>query len=57
MTGTKKSVPVHSHAKRVGDWNPEQRDENVAYYVEKLDALYEKFCGGTLGGPGPGDEE
>ncbi len=57
VTGTKKSVPVHSHAKRVGDWNPEQRDENVAYYVEKLDALYEKFCGGTLGGPGPGDEE
>ena len=57
VTGTKKSVPVHANAKRVGEWDTAQRDENVAYYVEKLDALYEKFCGGTLGGAGAGDEE
>jgi DNA polymerase elongation subunit (family B) len=50
VTGTKKSVPVHAAAKLVAEWNPVERDENVPYYVAKLDALYEKFCGGRLGG-------
>jgi hypothetical protein len=34
----------------VAEWNPVERDENVPYYVAKLDALYDKFCGGKLGG-------
>ena len=50
VTGTKKSVPVHANARRVVEWNPFERDENVRYYVAKLDALYEKFRGGQLGG-------
>lgn len=50
VTGAKKSVPVHTAAKALSEWNPVERDENVLYYVAKLDALYEKFCGGQLGG-------
>ena len=52
VTGTKKSVQVFASARLVSEWNPVERDENVPYYLEKLDALYEKFCGGKLGGSG-----
>jgi DNA polymerase, archaea type len=45
VTGNRKNVAVHEGAKLVADWNPAQRDENVAYYQAKLDALYEKFGG------------
>jgi DNA polymerase elongation subunit (family B) len=50
VAGTKKSVQVFAAARLVSEWNPVERDENVPYYVAKLDALYEKFCGGKLGG-------
>jgi len=50
VTGTKKSVQVFAAARLVAEWNPVERDENVPYYVAKLNALYEKFCGGKLGG-------
>jgi DNA polymerase elongation subunit (family B) len=55
VTGSRKSVPVHSSSRLVSGWNPFERDENVAYYVSKLDALYEKFCGGALGGEEAGE--
>ena len=55
VTGTRKSVAVHAAARRVADWNPRERDENIAYYTDKLDTLYEKFSGGTLGGSGDED--
>jgi DNA polymerase elongation subunit (family B) len=45
VTGTKKSVAVHDHARLVADWDPAHRDENVAYYLAKLNALCEKFTG------------
>ena len=38
-----KSVAVHSAAKLVTDWDPGRRDENVPYYLAKLDALCGKF--------------
>jgi len=50
VTGTKKSVQVFVAARLVAEWNPVERDENVPYYIAKLDALYDKFCGGQLGG-------
>jgi len=50
VAGAKKSVQVFAAARLVGEWNPVERDENVPYYVAKLDALYDKFCGGKLGG-------
>lgn len=45
ITGDKKKVTAYNHAKRVADWQPDRRDENVEYYVGKLDELYKKFAG------------
>jgi len=45
VTGDRKSVAVYRHARLVGEWDPKHRDENVAYYLAKLDALYKKFAG------------
>jgi hypothetical protein len=36
-------VSVHDHARLLSDWDPKARDENVAYYLAKLDALGKKF--------------
>ena len=47
VTGAKKSVAIHEAAKPVAEWNPAQRDENVPYYLAKLDALIEKFDTGN----------
>ena len=43
VTGEKKSVTVFKNARMASEWDPEHRDENVAYYLAKLDALYSKF--------------
>lgn len=43
VTGDKKSVAVHSSAKLVAEWDPGRRDENIPYYLAKLDALCGKF--------------
>ncbi|MFC1497098.1 DNA polymerase domain-containing protein [Verrucomicrobiota bacterium] len=50
VTGEKKSVAVHENSKLVSDWNPKKRDENVVYYLAKLDALYKKFGGEDMQG-------
>lgn len=52
VAGNRKSVQVFAAARLVAEWNPVERDENVPYYLGKLDALYAKFCGGKLGGDG-----
>ena len=43
VTGSRKTVAVHESAKLVSDWNPDNRDENVPYYLAKLNALVKKF--------------
>ena len=43
VTGDKKSVAVHASAKLASEWDPARRDENVPYYLAKLDALCAKF--------------
>ena len=43
VTGTKKNVPVHAHARLAADFDPARRDENVAFYLAKLDALAKKL--------------
>jgi DNA polymerase elongation subunit (family B) len=43
VTGTKKSVAVFEAAKLVAQWDPANRDENVPYYLAKLEALIAKF--------------
>jgi hypothetical protein len=34
---------VNEAAKLATEWNPAAPDENTAYYVSKLEDLYEKF--------------
>jgi DNA polymerase, archaea type len=43
ITGTSKKVTAYENARFVSEWNPEARDENVEYYVAKLDELATKF--------------
>jgi DNA polymerase elongation subunit (family B) len=43
VTGSKKNVAVHESARLVSEWDPARRDENVAFYLAKLEALCEKF--------------
>lgn len=44
ITGTKKNVSSYQSAKLLTDWDPARRDENVEYYLAKLDDLEEKFA-------------
>jgi DNA polymerase, archaea type len=42
---TPKKVPAYEAAKLASDFDPQNRDENVDYYVAKLDDLVKKFTG------------
>jgi DNA polymerase elongation subunit (family B) len=44
---TPKKVPAYEAAKLASEFDPENRDENVDYYVAKLDDLVKKFRGLT----------
>lgn len=44
VTGTKKKVVAYENARLLTEWDPEDRDENVEYYVGKLDDLAKKFA-------------
>ncbi len=43
VTGNKKNVAVADAAKLLADADPANRDENIPYYLDKLDKLYAKF--------------
>ena len=43
VTGESKRVTVNEAAKLAAEWSPAAPDENTAYYVAKLQELYEKF--------------
>ena len=43
ITGTKKTVKAYESAKLIEEWDTQSRDENVAYYLAKLDELAGKF--------------
>src|SRR5256885_4425211 len=45
---TPKKVPAYEAAKLASEFDPENRDENVDYYVAKLDDLMKKFGGLTV---------
>jgi len=53
VTGSTKNVAVHSSAKLASDWDPSNRDENIAYYLDKLESLFKKFGSDTP----PGDQQ
>ncbi len=43
VTGDKKNLPVHANARLAAEFDPAARDENVPYYLAKLDALVKKL--------------
>ena len=47
ITGTGKKVAAYENAKLASNFDPQNRDENVDYYVAKLDELMKKFGGLT----------
>jgi len=47
IKATPKKVPAYEAAKTASEFDPENRDENVDYYVAKLDELVKKFRGLT----------
>jgi DNA polymerase I len=47
IKATPKKVAAYEAAKLASDFDPENRDENVDYYVAKLDELVKKFGGVT----------
>jgi DNA polymerase elongation subunit (family B) len=47
IKATPKKVAAYEAAKLVTDFDPENRDENVDYYVAKLDELVKKFANVT----------
>jgi DNA polymerase elongation subunit (family B) len=49
IKATPKKVSAYEAAKLASEFDPENRDENVDYYVAKLDDLMKKFGGLTAG--------
>ena len=45
VKATPKKVPTYEAAKLASEFDPENRDENIDYYVAKLDDLVKKFSG------------
>lgn len=44
ITGDKATVTAYDHAKRLEDWNSNEPDYNLKYYLKKLQATYKKFA-------------
>jgi len=44
VTGTTRKVSAYENCKLASEFDPKQRDENVDYYLDKLDQLYAKFA-------------
>jgi DNA polymerase elongation subunit (family B) len=43
VTGDKAHVTAFEHCKLAADWNPDDPDENTAYYLKRLDEFARKF--------------
>src|SRR5438477_2029174 len=56
IKATPKKVPAYEAAKLASDFDPQNRDENVDYYVAKLDDLMKKFSGLTAAASAPKQE-
>src|SRR6184192_3965423 len=50
VKATPKKVPAYEAARLASEFDPENRDENIDYYVAKLDELMKKFSGLTTTG-------
>ncbi|HWL54920.1 MAG TPA: DNA polymerase domain-containing protein [Chthoniobacteraceae bacterium] len=43
ITGTRRTVAAYENSRLASEWDPAARDENVAYYVAKLNDLMRRF--------------
>lgn len=57
VTGSQSRVKVYEVAKMVREWDPNHPDENVPYYLGKLEELYKKFEPFIVDAGGPGLKE
>jgi len=55
VTGTRKNVPIHSNARLLADARPDRRDENIAYYIARLEDLVARLE--SAGEPEEADSE
>jgi DNA polymerase I len=56
VKATPKKVPAYEAAKLASEFDPQNRDENVDYYVAKLDELVKKFSGIAVAASAPKQE-
>jgi len=56
LKATPKKLPAYEAAKLASDFDPQNRDENIDYYVAKLDDLMKKFSGLITTAPTPEQE-
>src|SRR5205814_366306 len=56
IKSTPKKVAAYEAARLASDFDPQNRDENVDYYVAKLDELVKKFSGLTATASAPKQE-
>jgi DNA polymerase elongation subunit (family B) len=56
IKSTAKKAPAYEAARLASDFDPQNRDENVDYYVAKLDELVKKFSGITATTSAPKQE-
>ena len=56
IKSTPKKVPAYEAARLASEFDPQNRDENVDYYVAKLDDLVKKFSGLTATTSAPKQE-
>ena len=56
IKSTPKKAPAYEAARLASDFDPQNRDENVDYYIAKLDELVKKFSGLTAAASAPKQE-
>jgi len=56
IKSTPKKVPAYEAARLASEFDPQDRDENVEYYIAKLDDLVKKFSGITATTSAPKQE-
>jgi DNA polymerase I len=56
IKSTPKKVPAYEAARLASEFDPQNRDENIDYYVAKLDELAKKFSGLTAAATAPKQE-
>src|SRR5437016_6603651 len=56
IKSTPKKMPAYEAARLATEFDPQNRDENVDYYVAKLDELVKKFSGLTATASAPKQE-